>query len=105
MPNKKISPLTLLALMGIMTVLEVKEVSGTELSVRQLYRIKSGESPISELQSEIDLDLIKSLGLKICECCGIRIVPTKPIRYQILTRLCEPCWSSDFGEEDYNVTL
>jgi len=82
MDNKQISKATALALMGIMEVQDVAKM--IDLSVSQLYRLKSGECPFVILPSDLDKELIESLGLKICECCGIRVVPSKPVRYQIL---------------------
>jgi len=103
MDNKKINKATALALMEIMDVKDVAKM--IDLSLSQLYRLKSSECSFVILPSDLDKELIAALGLKICECCGVRVVPVKPVRYQILTRLCEPCWSGDFGEEDYNVRL
>ena len=95
----KVDTATALALMDIMPVREVAKI--IDMSIAQLNRLKTGDNKISKL----DKELIKSLGLKICQCCDERLVPIKPVRHQKLTRLCEKCWSSDFAEEDYEILI
>jgi len=45
---------------------------------------------------EFDPERIKALGLKICECCGKRIVPPIPIKidrcYVHLRKMCSFCY-------------
>ena len=92
-----------MALMEIMTIEEVVDLSG--ISRAQLYKLKSGYHPMASMPKDLDVKFIESLGLKICQCCGVRLVPIKPVRYQILTRLCEHCWSSDFASDNNSLSL
>jgi hypothetical protein len=98
----KMHKATAVALMSIMTITEVMNLSGYSKS--QLYRLKSGKHPIAHLPSDLDREFIESLGLKICACCQVKLVPTKPVRGHILTSLCESCWSSTFAEENMLVS-
>jgi len=63
-----------------------------------IVKIISGSYMLEE--HEIDHERIKSLGLKLCQCCKVRIVPLVPIRtngYNVrLTRLCPYCFR--YGE-------
>lgn len=95
----KVNKITAAALAEIMPAKEVAKLSG--LSTSQVNKIKSGVHPAGKL----DKTFLAKQGLKICTCCDERLVPTKPVRYQILTRLCEKCWSSSFATDDYAVDL
>ena len=99
----KVNRVTAMALMEIMSVDEIIKLSG--ISRAQLYKMKAGQQAMAYLPSDLDVEFIESLGLKICQCCGVRLVPTKPIRYQKLTCLCETCWSGDYAIEDHSVLL
>jgi hypothetical protein len=99
----KMHKATAVALMSIMAIKDVMHLSGYSKS--QLYRLKSGKHPVAYLPSDLDKEFIKALGLKICTCCQVKLVPTKPVRYQILTSLCESCWSSKFAEENVPVSM
>ena len=92
---------TLMALMQIMEVSEVAML--TAKSIPTLNRMKRGAADLAYLPSQLDVKFLKKHGLKICGCCGVRLVPTKPIRHQILTRLCEECWTDDFADDNYEV--
>lgn len=89
--------------MEIMSTAEVAKM--IDLSESQLNRLRAGRYPVANLSSGLDKEFIESLGLKICQCCGVRLVPTKPIRYHVLTRLCEPCWTSEMGDDNYDLHL
>ena len=101
--ENNLNKVTAMALMEIMTIEEVVDLSG--ISRAQLYKLKSGYHPMASMPKDLDVKFIESLGLKICQCCGVRLVPIKPVRYQILTRLCEHCWSSDFASDNNSLSL
>jgi hypothetical protein len=99
----KMHKATAVALMSIMTIAEVVYLSGYSKS--QLYKLKSGKHPVAYLPSDLDKEFIEALGLKICTCCQVKLVPPKPVRYQLLTELCESCWSGTFAEANVPVSL
>jgi len=77
-----------------------KDVSSRKIA--QMYkcsyqiidRIVSGKSML--YNSEKDRSVIKSLGLKLCESCGERLVPIVPItvrRCEVeLSKICQMCY-------------
>lgn len=95
---------TLLALMEIMSIKEVTKL--TTRSYSALKRLKRGLHDLERLPSQMDREFLKEKGLKICQCCETGIVPTKPVRWQLLTILCEKCWTSDLADlEEHHVTV
>lgn len=95
-PKPELSNATLMALIEIMTIKEVNKL--TDKSYSALKRMKQGLEPLEYLPSEIDRGFLAAHGLKICRCCQTGIVPVKPVRQQILTTLCERCWTSDLAD-------
>ena len=96
------TPTTIIALCEIMPRKEIVKLSGVSLAkIKCLVR---GEQQLVLDPDDLDRDYIESLGLKICTCCNVRLVPQEPIDYQILTRLCVSCWKSESGAIDV-VTL
>ena len=92
---------TLMALMQIMDVSEVHML--TAKSIPTLNRMKRGATGLATFASQLDMKFLEKHGLKVCGCCGVKLVPTKPVRGQKLTCLCEDCWSSDFADDNYQV--
>lgn len=49
------------------------------------------------------INILRSLGFKICKCCNQRLVPRDPINYISLEKLCAICYQNDGNtdEEDF----
>ncbi len=92
------TPTTIIALCEIISRKEVAELAGVSLAtIKNLVR---GEQQLVLDPDDLDRDYIESLGLKVCSCCDVRIVPKEPIDYQILTQLCVSCWKGESGAID-----
>jgi len=97
-----VSTATVFALSEIYRPEELSTIIGC--SVYLVNSIKSGKRLI---EGEVDEKTIKELGLKVCEACGLRLVPKDPILIDnvrvSLRKLCRNCYCGDTDYTCYPV--
>jgi len=93
---------TLMALLEILDINEVLEF--TSKNQTTLNRMKRGLFNLGREFGDLDKQFLEANGFTICQCCGNALVPKKPVRYQLLTTLCEACWTGDLADvEEYHL--
>jgi len=88
--------LTIIALCEVYPRKVVAEMADMSLSF--VDKVLNGTLRLESSRKKLDKKYIESLGFKVCEACGIRIVPKETVDYKILTRLCRRWWRWQSGE-------
>jgi len=97
---RRVNHYTILALLEVFSGAEIAKMLGVSSSL--VSEIKRGNKtfPLQYLNRP----LLAKLGLRVCTCCGIRIVPKKLLGRGIkLTRLCKHCYETIQQDEEYSI--
>jgi len=97
-----VSTATVYALCEIYHPKELAEMIGC--SVYLVNSIKSGKRHVKGV---VDEEIIKKYGLKVCEACGLRLVPKNPVVINdvqvVLRKLCRDCYRNNTDHICYPV--